>query len=84
MVVRLLAETERKLQAFEAKCLRRMLCVSEKEHNSNEYIRSVIEKHVGPWELLLITIKRRKLAWFGHLTRHDSLSKTTLQGTVED
>ncbi|GFS07612.1 5-HT4 receptor [Elysia marginata] len=33
--------------------------------------------------LLLATVKRRKLAWFGHVTRHDSLSKTILQGTVE-
>ncbi|GFR94069.1 endonuclease-reverse transcriptase [Elysia marginata] len=24
-----------------------------------------------------------KLAWFGHVPRHDSLSKTILQGTVE-
>ena len=27
--------------------------------------------------------KRRKLAWFEHVTRHDSLSKTILQGTLE-
>ena len=34
-------------------------------------------------EPLLATVKRRKLAWFGHVTRHESLSKTILQGTVE-
>ena len=28
-------------------------------------------------------VKRRKLAWFGHVTRHDSLSKTIVQGTLE-
>ena len=27
--------------------------------------------------------QRRKLAWFGHFTHHDSLSKTILQGTSE-
>jgi hypothetical protein len=27
---------------------------------------------------------RRKLAWYWHVTRHDSLSKTILQGTVKD
>ena len=27
--------------------------------------------------------KRRKLAWFGRVTRHDSLSKTILRGTLE-
>ena len=26
---------------------------------------------------------RRKLIWFGHVTRYDSLSKTILQGTSE-
>jgi hypothetical protein len=31
---------------------------------------------------LLSVIKRRKLAWYGHVTRHDSLSKTILQETV--
>ena len=34
-------------------------------------------------EALPTTVKRRKLAWFGHVTRHDSLSKTILQGTME-
>ena len=32
---------------------------------------------------VLATVKKRKLAWFGHVTRHDSLSKTILQGTLK-
>ena len=32
---------------------------------------------------LKLISKRRKLAWFGHVTRHDSLSKTILQGILE-
>ena len=27
------------------------------------------------------SVKRRKLAWFGHIKRHNSLSKTILHGT---
>ena len=27
-------------------------------------------------------MRRRKLAWFGHVTRHNSLAKTILQGSV--
>ena len=27
--------------------------------------------------------KRQKLAWFQHVTRHDSISRTILQGTLE-
>ena len=38
---------------------------------------------VGPQEPLLAVVKRQKLAWFGHVTRHDSSPKTILQGTFE-
>ena len=34
-------------------------------------------------ELLLSTIRCRKLSWFGHICRHDILPKITLQGTVD-
>ena len=30
-----------------------------------------------------VIVERQKLSWFGHVTRHDSLSKTILQGTLE-
>ena len=43
--------------------------------------RSKINFLMGPRKPILATVKRRKLAWFGHVTRHDSLSKTILQGT---
>lgn len=79
----ILREDERRIQAFETKCLRRLLGISFREHRTNEYVLNTIRNLVGPQEPLLATIKRRKLAWFGHHTRHDSLSKTILQGTVE-
>ncbi|KAL8611443.1 hypothetical protein ACOMHN_014498 [Nucella lapillus] len=34
-------------------------------------------------EPLLSVVKRRKLGWFGHVNRHDSLAKTILQDTPE-
>ena len=79
----LLAESESRIQAFETKNLRKLLRISYKEHKTNEYVRSLVRTLVGPQEPLLATVKRRKLAWFGHVTRHDSLTKTILQGTVE-
>jgi hypothetical protein len=36
---------------------------------------------VGPQELA--PVKRRKVAWFGHMNRHNTLSKTILQGTLK-
>ena len=79
----LLADTERRLQAFETKCLRRLLGISYLDRKTNDFVRSEVHKHVGHQEPLLATIKRRKLAWFGHVSRHNTLSKTILQGTVE-
>ena len=74
---------EKRDQAFETKCLRKLLCISCLEHKTNEWTRSKINFLVGPQEPLLVTVKRRKLAWFGHVTRHDSLFKTILQGILE-
>ena len=79
----LTAETQRRIRAFESKCYRRMLRVSYTEHRTNDDILNEIVARAGPQEPILTTVKRRKLTWFGHHTRHDSLSKTILQGTVE-
>ena len=35
------------------------------------------------YEYLLATVKRRKLKWYGHVTRSDGLTEVILQGTVE-
>ena len=34
-------------------------------------------------EFLLSTVKCRKLSWFGHVCRHDTLSNIIRQGTVD-
>jgi hypothetical protein len=57
--------------------------ISYREHKTNEYVRSTVTALVGPQEPLLATVKRRKLAWFGHVTHHNTLSKTILQGTLK-
>ena len=36
----------------------------------------------GPYDELLSIVRRRKLKWFGHVTRGASLAKVVLQGTV--
>ena len=70
----LLADSEKRIQAFEIKCLRKLLRISHLEHKSNDWMRSKINFLVGPQEPLPATGKRRKHAWFGHVTLHDSLS----------
>ncbi|KAL8562493.1 hypothetical protein ACOMHN_008637 [Nucella lapillus] len=53
------------------------------EHKTSEYVRQRIDNLAGKQEPMLSVVKRRKLARFGHVNRHDSLAKTILQGTVE-
>jgi hypothetical protein len=78
----LTAESEHRIQAFEHKSYRKILRIYYKEHKTNAYVRDNINMYAGNQEQLLSVIKRRKLAWHGHVTRHDFLSKTILQGTV--
>ena len=49
----------------------------------NEYAWPQISILAGCQELLLETVKCRKLSWFGHVRRHDMLPKVILQGTVD-
>ena len=60
----------------------KFLLVSHLEHKTSDWLRSKINSCV-PLEPLLAPVKRQKLAWFGHVTHHNSLSKTILQGTFE-
>ena len=79
----LTAELQRRIQALEFRCFRKILGISYKDRVINEHVRETIVKHIGPYEDLLATVKRRKLKWYGHVTRSDGLSKVILQGTVE-
>ena len=78
-----MATTERKLQAFENKCMRKILQISYLEHKTNEYVWEKIKSITCHQETIITSIKRRKMAWFGHVVRHDTLTKTILQGTIE-
>ena len=79
----LLADSEKRIQTLETKCLRKLLPISYLERETNDWVQSKVNSLVGPQEPLLATVKRRKLAWIGHVTSHNSLSKTILLGTLE-
>ena len=78
----LTAETERKIQTMEMRSFRRFLGISYREHITNEEVRCRIRQAIGPYKELLTIVKRRKLQWYGHITRSSGLAKTFLQGTV--
>ena len=78
----LTAEHERRIQAMEMRCYRKILHISYKDHVTNEEVRAKIQQAIGPHEDLTI-VKRRKLQWYGHVSRSSGLTKTILQGTVK-
>ena len=79
----LTAELEKKIQAFETKCFRRLLHISWTERKTKEFVCNQVAILAGPQEPLLATVKRRKMMWFGHATRHNALANTILQGTLK-
>ena len=63
----LTANLESRIQAFENNCYRRLLGISYIEHKTNEYVWQQVDILAGRQELLLSTVMRRKLSWFGHV-----------------
>ena len=57
--------------------------ISYKDRVTNEEVRAKIQQAIGPHEGLLMIVKRRKLQWYGHVSRSSGLAKTILQGTVK-
>ena len=68
---------------MELRCDRKILRISYKHHVTNEEVRAKIQQAIGPHEDLLTIMKRRKLQWYGHVSRSSGLAKTILQGTVK-
>ena len=64
----LTAELQRRIQAMEMRCYRKILLISYKDHVTNEEVRAKIQQAIGPHEDLTI-VKRRKLQWYGHVSR---------------
>ena len=76
----LTAELQRRIQAVEMRCYRKILRISYKDHVTNEEVRAKIQQAIGPHEDPLTIVKRRKLLT---VSRSSRLAKTILQGTVK-
>ena len=79
----LTAELQRRIQAKEMRCYRKILRISYKDSITNEDVRAKIQQAIGPHEDLLTSVSRRKLQWYGHVSRSSCLAKTNLPGTVK-
>ena len=78
----LTAELQRRIQAMEMRCYRKILHISYKDHVTNKEVRAKIQQAIGPHEDLTI-VKRQKLQRYGHVSSSSCLAKTILQGTVK-
>ena len=67
---------------MEMRCYRKIPHISYKDHVTNGKIRAKIQQAIGPHEDLAI-VKRRKLQWYGHVSRSPGLAKTILQCAVK-
>ena len=68
---------------MEMRCYRKILSISYKDHVTNEKVCAKIQQAIRPHEDLLDIVKRRKLQWYGHVSRPSGLAKTIVQGTVK-
>ena len=67
---------EKKIVAFKNKSHRRLLGITYRQ----KITKFIVKDKIVP---LLAIVKKRKLCWFGHITRHNSLAKTILQCKVD-
>ena len=79
----LTAELQRRIQAMEMRCYRKILRISYKDNVTNEEVCAKIQQAIEPHEDLLTIVKRRKLQRYGHVSRSAGLAKTILQGRVK-
>ena len=79
----LTVECQRRIQAMEIRCYRKILHISYKDYATDDEVCAKIQQAIGPQEDLT-TIKKRKLHnWYEHVSRSSGLAKTVLQGTVK-
>ena len=76
---------------MEMRCYRKILCISNKDHVTNEEICAKIQRAIGPHEDLLTIVKRLRLKLYvhvfcsgqNHLTRNSERGKKTRQTEKE-
>ncbi|GFO10829.1 UDP-glucuronosyltransferase 2a1-like [Plakobranchus ocellatus] len=80
----LAVDNERRIKTAELRCFRKLLKISHKEHISNAEARKRIRRTIGPYTDFLTLVKRRKLNWYGHITRSSSHAKAIVQDMVDE
>ena len=61
---------------------RKILRISYKDNVNNEEVHAKIQQAIGQQGDLTI-VKRRKVKWYGHVSRSSGLAEAIMQGTVK-
>ena len=75
------ADIER-IHKLEMRYFLKLLGVSYRDHITNKEVKARFGNAIGQYEDLT-SMKRRKLKWYGHITRSFGLAGTILQGTAQ-
>ena len=76
-------ELEKRTQAFEMKCYRKLFNILYKDHATDDEVRRKIRAAIGEYDELIAVVKKLKLRWFGHVSRSSGLANTILLGIVK-
>ena len=68
---------------MEMRRYRKILSISYEDRVTNEDVRAKIQEAVELHEDLLTLVKRRKLQWYGHVSRPSGLAKACLLYTSD-
>ena len=71
--------TDKAITSFELKCYRKILKIPWTQKRTNESILNELNIEEN-W--LINLVRKRKLSFFGHLKRHQSLEKTIMEGKM--
>jgi len=72
-------EDIRRLKAFEIWIRMHMMKVPWTEHKTNEEILQMVETE----REIMDTVRSQQKRWLGHILRHDSLLRITLEGQIQ-
>ena len=70
------AEIERRIQALQMRFYSRLLNISYKVHVTNAEVHNRIQNTTGVHDDLLTMVKKRKLRWYGHISRSSGMALT--------
>ena len=79
------AESEKRIDAFEINCCQKILQIQYTAYRTNASIKEEVVNSSGNHESFLSMIKKRKMQWFGHVTRNQSylnLANSIMHGRV--